>query len=146
MKKKFLIIIGVIICCMFIFLLVGHKKADISSVKINYGTSSIYTEEDMNQAIAKILEEFNKFEGCELHSLSYISDDKCNNEDNIKWMNDLELTNENKEVFVQCIAFESSFHSPKNGGGAWNANSEYNWSWWLARSENGDWKLMTWGY
>ena len=34
----------------------------------------------------------------------------------------------------------------KNGGGAWNANEEYTWSWWLARSEGGTWKLMTWGY
>ena len=61
-------------------------------------------------------------------------------------MNDLESANDNKEIFTQCIAFESSFRSPINGGGAWIANSEYNWLWWLARSENGDWKLMTWGY
>ncbi len=146
MKKKVLIIGGVIICCMFILLLVGYEKVDRNSVKINYGTSTIYTEEDMKQAIAKIIEEFNDFKGCKLYSLSYISDDKCNNEDNIKWMNDLESANDNKEVFTQCIAFESSFRSPINVGGAWNANSKYNWSWWLARSENGDWKLMTWGY
>ena len=146
MKRKVLIIGGVIICCMFILLLVGYEKADRNSVKINYGESAIYTEEDMKEAIAKIIEQFNKFEGCKLYSLSYISDDKCNNEDNIKWMNDLESANDNKEVFTQCIAFESNFRSPINGGGAWIANSEYNWSWWLARSENGDWKLMTWGY
>lgn len=46
----------------------------------------------------------------------------------------------------KCISFDSSFRSPKNGGGAWNANEEYTWSWWLARSEGGTWKLMTWGY
>ena len=23
---------------------------------------------------------------------------------------------------------------------------KYTWSWWLARSEGGTWKLMTWGY
>ena len=51
-----------------------------------------------------------------------------------------------KEPFTQCIAFDSSFHSPENGGGAWEANEEYTWSWWLARSEGGKWKLMTWGY
>lgn len=146
MKKNFLIIIGVIICCILIFLLVELKKGDTSSVKIDYGISTIYTKRDMNQAIAKIIDKFNSFEGCKLYSLSYISDDKCNNKDNIQWMNDLELANDNKEIFTQCIAFKSSFRSPKNGGGAWNANSEYNWSWWLARSENGEWKLMTFGY
>ena len=50
------------------------------------------------------------------------------------------------EVFTQCIAFDSSFRSPENGGGAWEANEEYTWSWWLARSEGGKWKLMTRGY
>ena len=34
----------------------------------------------------------------------------------------------------------------KKGGGAWEANEEYTWSWWLARSEGGEWNLMTWGY
>lgn len=145
MKKK-LLIIGVIICIIFILFLVGYENVNRNSVKIDYGTSTTYTEDDMNQAIAKIIEEFNKFEGCELHSLSYISDDKCNTEDNIKWMNDLETANDNKEVFTQCIAFKSSFRSPKNDDGVWNANSEYDWSWWLARSENSEWKLMTWGY
>ena len=60
-------------------------------------------------------------------------------------MNDLR-TEDNKEAFTQCIAFKSSFRSPKNGGGAWEANEEYTWSWWLARCEGGEWKLMTWGY
>ena len=38
------------------------------------------------------------------------------------------------------------FRCAENGGGAWEANEEYTWSWWLARSEGGKWKLMTWGY
>ena len=66
--------------------------------------------------------------------------------DNIAWMNDLEEANDNKEVFAQCISFDSSFHSPLHGGGAWNANEEYTWTWWLVRTENSDWKLVSWGY
>ena len=28
-----------------------------------------------------------------------------------------------------------------------NADTEYTgWKWWLARSDGGEWKLMTWGY
>ena len=92
-----------------------------------------------------IKKQFASFEGCELHSLSYMPDEECNNADNIEWMNDLR-TEDNKEAFTQCIAFKSSFRSPKNGGGAWEANEEYTWSWWLARCEGGEWKLMTWGY
>lgn len=116
-------------------------------VEINYGSSSVYTTEDMMAAIGVITDKFvNTFDGCVLHSLSYMSDDICNDTQNIVWMNELERANDNKEVFTQCIAFKSSFHSPVNGGGAWVADEEYTWSWWLARSDGGKWKLMTWGY
>ena len=87
------------------------------------------------------------FVGCGKGDISNVKIDyeECNKEDNIEWMNDLR-TDDNKEIFTQCIAFNSSFRSPKKGGGAWNANEEYTWSWWLARSQGGEWKLMTWGY
>ena len=138
--KKFII---TFLCFLSVFSLVGCGKA--KNLVIDYGKSSIYTKEDMDEAVEAIKKQFSSFERCELHSLSYTSDDVCNNEDNIAWMNELEKANDNKEVFTQCIAFDSSFQSPKNGGGAWNANKEYTWTWWLARSEGGTWKLMTWG-
>lgn len=141
MKK----IISNILCVILILSLIGCGNTATSKVKIDYGNSSIYTEADMNDAIEVIKKYFNKMKGCELHSLSYSSDD-CNSTENIDWMNDLEEANDTKEVFTQCIMFESSFRSPKKGGGAWEANKEYTWSWWLARSEGGEWKLMTWGY
>ena len=140
--KKFII---TFLCFLSVFSLVGCGKAKTKNLVIDYGKSSIYTKEDMDEAVEAIKKQFSSFEGCELHSLSYTSDDVCNNEDNIAWMNELEKANDNKEVFTQCIAFDSSFQSPKNGGGAWNANKEYTWTWWLARSEGGTWKLMTWG-
>ena len=59
----------------------------------------------------------------------------------------LEEANDAKETFTQCIMFTSSFHSPKEGGGAWMPDEEYtDWHWWLGRSDGGQWKLMTWGY
>lgn len=142
MKK----IIAMVLCLVLALSLVACGKAGTSKVKIDYGTSFVYTKEDMDAAIEVIKKQFSSFEGCELHSISYMSDEECNNADNISWMNDLEKANDNKEVFTQCIAFDSSFRSPKKGGGAWEANEEYTWSWWLARSEGGKWKLMTWGY
>ncbi len=121
----------------------GKPKAEVS---IDYGNSALYSKEDMDAAIAVIRKEFDTWDGCELHSISYGSDDACSAE-NIKWMNELEAANDAQETFSQCILFKSNFHSPKNGGGAWNADQEYtDWQWWLARSEGGAWKLMTWGY
>lgn len=138
--------LSALLCLMMILLFAGCQKGDVSAVDIDYGTSSAYSQEDMEAAIKVIEKEFSTFKGCELHSLSYTSDEECNTAKNIAWMNELEQASDNKEVFTQCIAFDSSFHSPKEGGDAWEPDTEYTWSWWLARSEGGEWKLMTYGY
>ena len=106
--KKPLALLLSVIC---ILGLAGCKKK-APEVKIDYGTSSIYTEADMNAAIDLIKKEFNTWDGCELHSISYSSDDECS-ESNVAWMNELEEANDAKETFTQCIMFRSDFHSPK---------------------------------
>ena len=49
-----------------------------SQVTIDYGTSTIYTKEDMDEAIRLIRQEFDTWKGCELHSIRYTTDDNCN--------------------------------------------------------------------
>lgn len=142
MKKK----IVIVLCLVLAVSLVSCGRTNMSKVKIDYGTSSIYSKEDMDSAIDLIKNEFSEWEGCELHSISYSSDEECN-EENIAWMNDLANWQTPDSAFTQCIMFYSDFHSPKHGGGAWNANREYtDWQWWLARMDNGRWYLLTWGY
>ena len=69
--------------------------------------------------------------------------DACNSAENIKWVN--EITS--GKNFTQCIEFLSDFHSPVEGGGAWEPDQEYtDWQWWLARTAGGDWELVSWGY
>ena len=77
MKK----VIEMVVCCMLIVTLVGCKNAVTTNVKIDYGTSAIYTKEDMDSAIDTIKETFKSFEGCELYTLSYSSDDVCRDEE-----------------------------------------------------------------
>ena len=115
---------------------------------ISYGSSQIYSQEDMISAVNLITDEFNTWEGCELHSIRYTSDD-CNSRDNIAWMNELAKAQGLDIVFTQCIEFVSDFHSPVDSAeaGAWNPDEEYtDWQWWLARTDNGEWHLMTMGY
>ena len=136
MKK----VISVIIAVISVFLLMGCGSKKASDVAIDYGHSEIFS------AIQLIKEEFSKWDGCELHKIAYSADEECN-ADNISWMNNLEAANDAKETFTQCIMFTSEFHSPKKGGGAWNPDQEYtDWQWWLARSDGGQWNLITWGY
>jgi len=116
--------------------------AESGSFKIDYKTSDLYTKEDMDAAIAEIIKEFNTWEGCEMHEISYTDDQTC--KDNIGYANELDA---DKKEYEDCIVFTSSFHSPKEGGGAWEADYEYEgWQWFLARVKDGSWELLTWGY
>ena len=127
----------------------SEANGDVSKAKIVYGYSEIFTHEDMNAAISIIKEQFIKWDGCELHSIRYTDDDYCNTEANIEWMNELAKSRGYETKFTQCIAFFSNFHSPKdvNAKTSLNIDSEYtDWSWYLARADSGDWKLMTFGY
>ena len=110
--------------------------------QIDYGNSSLFTYREMDRAIEKILEEFNTWEGCEMHSIRFAGDD-CSNKENLDWLNFLREGHD----FTQCIGFMSDFHSPKEAYGAWEADIEYrDWQWWLGSTDDGDWELVTWGY
>ena len=126
--------------------MIRNLGADTTNIKIDYGISSIYTKAEMDAAIELIKKEFSTWDGCELHSISYSTDEECN-ESNIAWMNEMGKATDAEETFTQCIMFKSNFHSPLNGGSGFNPDEEYtDWQWWLARSEGGQWKLMTYGY
>lgn len=145
MSKHNLMRYGLPLLCILLIISLVACGTVAPDAKIDFGSSLIYTEEDMRDAVGRIKQQFALMDGCVLHSLSYSSDD-CNSAENIAWMNDLRGSDDGDAEFTQCIMFESSFRSPKNGGGAWDADEEYTWSWWLARSDGGNWHLMTWGY
>ena len=106
-----------------------------------YEGSEIYTQEDIEEAMILVEDEFSKWEGCEMHNIRYAGD-ACASDENLRWMNELK-----DKTYAQCIEILTDFHSPVNGGGAWEADTEYvDWNWWLAREEGGSWELLTWGY
>ena len=116
--------------------------ADAPEVRIDYGTTGIYTRDDMDAAIEAVKAAFADFKGCGLHALRY-ADDTCSSAENLAWMNSLGKHG----PYAQCICFKSDFRSPKNGGGAWTPDTEYtDWDWWLARTEGGAWEVLTGGY
>ena len=116
-----------------------------SDVTIDYGTSDLYTEEELKEAVVQIKCQFASWEGCELHSIRYAGD-ACNSEDNISWMNELGQPEDGKK-YVQCAEFLMDLHSPVEGGGAWEADMEYkDYQWWLARTEDGGWDVLSTGY
>ena len=124
----------------------GEYANEVFSV--DYGVSDIYAGADMDEAIACIWEEFKGWEGCKLHTVRYAGDESSN-EENLAWLNELAEANpdEFSGDYTECIGFVSDFHSPVEAYGAWDEDTEYtDWQWWLARTEDGGWELVTWGY
>ena len=87
MKKILLLLISILLTCQ----LTGCSL--IINPKIDYGNSKVYSKEDMDDAIKLIKKKFNSsFRGSKLNSITYLSDDKCG-EDELKWLNVLSEDN-----------------------------------------------------
>ena len=112
-------------------------------VAIDLGSSSLYTQEELNTAILLIKDKFATFAGCELHSVRYTGDD-ASSEENLRWLNSLVDDAE----FTQVAEFLTDFHSPvEDGPYAWEQDTEYrDYQWWLARKKDGGWEVVSWGY
>ena len=114
----------------------------VQAPEIDYGSSALFTDKDMDEAIDRILEEFDGWDGCVMHSIRYAGD-RCCSRRNIRWLNELDPEHD----IVECIEFLSDYHAPLEQIGAWEQDAEYtDWQWWLGRSEGGEWELLTWGY
>lgn len=136
MKKGILILLWTLCACVLLCACDGAQE----KVEVDYGESAVYTEAEMDAAIQVILDTFADFEGCTLHALTYAGD--IVSENNLGYCRTLST----EEEIEACMVFDSSFHSPKNGGGAWEADTEYTWSWYLGRTTSGEWVLLTYGY
>ena len=135
-KKRLLTIVAsVVLTIVLIFTVINLWPASI-----DYGSSEIYSREDMDDAIKLIKDQFYSWEGCKLYSIYYTDDSFCQRE--IEYVNTLA---DDGVTYTECIVFRTRFRSPIFGGGAWNANFEYDWSWYLARTDGGEWDLLTWG-
>ena len=113
-----------------------------TDVDIDYGSSTAYSQEELEEAVIQIKCKFASFEGCELHSLRYAGDE-CRTQENVEWLNSLSEGSN----YTQVCEFLSSFHTPAEGDFAWEPDHEYeDYQWWLARTDDGGWEVVSWGY
>ena len=139
MKKWILALLTAILCAAA---LTGCGRNPAATAEIDLGTSSVYSEDDRNAAVRLILHQFSTWNGCELHRVSYGGDAECN-EENLAWLNSLGGETE----YTQAAQFLMDFHTAPDIAGAWEPDHEYeDYQWWLARTEEGGWQLLSWGY
>ncbi len=106
------------------------------------GESELYTEDVLDAAAEQVLKEFGSWKDVEMQSFRYAGDEWCT-EDNLRYVN--ELNPEGK--YTQVAVFLMDFHTSPDAQGAWEPDFDYtDYQWYLARSEEGEWELLTWGY
>ena len=113
-------------------------------VAYDYGNSGLYTREELEEAAIQVKCDFATWKGCELHSLRYAGDE-CNTQENINWLNSLD----SGARYVQVAEFVGNFHSPVTSDklSTWERDTEYtDYQWWLGRTDDGSWQLVSSGY
>ena len=110
--------------------------------EINLGTSSLYTEEELNEMAILIKCQFAAWNGSELQSLTYAGDEKANQE-TLDFINGLS----EGTTFVKAAEFLMNFHSPRENSGALNPDADYkDYQWYLGCDEEGSWEIVSFGY
>ncbi|MBR3384299.1 MAG: M15 family metallopeptidase [Atopobiaceae bacterium] len=129
----------------------GELDPMIADCEVDYGTSELYEETDMDSALDAILAEFTGWTGCVMKRLAFSGDDACGDEE-LAYVNELrEANTPDVEAFDQAIVFTSNFRSPIEKDAentAWEPDTDYeDWTWHLGRTGvDGSWQLMTWGF
>ena len=112
-------------------------------VSIDYGTSDIYTEEELKDAVIQIKCKFAFWGDVDLKSIKYAGDEAVTDK-NLAWMNELAPD----ANYIQVAEFLMDFHTPEDvGEQTFNADFDYtDYQWWLARTDGGGWEIVTFGY
>ena len=112
-------------------------------VSIDYGTSKLYTEDELKDAVIQIKCQFAFWGNVELKSIRYAGDEKATDEMLSK------INEKNSDgKYTQVAEFLMDFHTPTEIGElTLNADSDYNdYQWWLARTADSGWEIVTFGY
>ena len=70
---KFLLLIAGIIIIAGLFMI--RDASNSSKVEVDYGTSSVYTKKDMDDAVKVIKGKFRRMKGFELHKVYFVEDE-----------------------------------------------------------------------
>jgi len=115
------------------------RGGDAGNVSIDVGTSQLYSEEDVNDAMNAAIRQFRKgFEACTMTRIWY--DEEKTRKAAEEWAAD----NDADEGIVLYSDFEVD-ESGRNP--SLNPGQTYTrWQWVLVRDKGEKWRLVTWGY
>ena len=116
--------------------------AKSTELTVDLGTSYLFTEEELTEAMIQVKCKFAAFDGCELSRLSYAGD-VCNTAENLEWISSMDENNE----YVKVAEFLTDFHVSDDSKTTFNPGQDYkDYQWWLGYTKDGSWQLVSWGY
>ena len=111
-------------------------------VTVDLSGSELFTADELNDAMLAVKCKFASWAGCELHAVRYAGDGACS-EENLAWLNSLV----DGADYAQAAELLTDFHTAADIQGAWEPDHEYtDYQWWLARTADGGWEIVSWGY
>lgn len=101
-------------------------------------SSDIYTQEDYDAAVKVVRQQYNSLTSPTLLKIGYSGDE---------WTSSQQEYILHFGDYTEGIVLYSDFHIPKYFRNSWDAGETYyNWQWYLARKDGGDWIVVTSGY
>ena len=112
-------------------------------VSIDLGSSELYTEDDLKDAVIQIKCKFAFWGNVDLKSIRYAGDEAVT-EEKLAWLNEQNADGN----YTQAVEFLMDFHTPEDVGElTLKADTDYtDYQWWLARTADGGWEIVTFGY
>ena len=166
MKKKLILLLCVVVAIMMILPACSSSSkkeepaassassaassaAAPAEVEIDYGSSELFSQEDIDEAIAVINDRFAEWgEGFTLKNIRFAGDD-ANSEENIRWINEVAEGQDKDPVYLEVMELLTDFHTPSEFKDvtAWEADQDYtDYQWWFGRTKGGSWELLSTGY
>ena len=133
---------------------------DAPEVIIDLTGSALYTQEELTDAMLAIKCDFAAWAGCELHAIRYAGDESCS-KDKLDWINRIAQADPDEAAgnwteisadeliatYTEVICFLMDFHSPVKGDGTLEPDKEYtDAQWWLGRTAEGGWEIVSVGF
>lgn len=110
-------------------------------VAVDLGGSSLYSDEELQDAMLAVKCRFAAWADCELHAIRYGGDEAAG-EEKLAWLNSLE-----QGEYSGVMEFLMDFHTGEGAGEAFEPDHEYtDYPWWLGLTEDRSWEIVSQGY
>jgi len=135
----------ILLCLIVVIISLSSCSGNVQNAEIHIGSSSIFSEDEINAAVTAVLNKFKDFTGCTLLKLWY---DESESNNHVQSYMNYGRGSQNGVEQTNVIVLFSNFYAGSTACPSLNRNSTItNWSWILTRESAAcEWTVDDWGY